>query len=135
MFEFYMLCRERKMIGLVTSVRLNEYKPSFGANMNMRQILDRMDDDDFEGFGRPKIEHGPAPRRDRIVAYKHAAGDGLYYKGCKKKLRYNSEHAVVAAKRKFEALRKIALDFYECPICKGWHLCKAGNKFKINIPM
>ena len=123
------------MIRAVSFSNVNNFRMSFGANMNTRQILAEMDNDDFEGFGRPNVKKMPNPRHEKIMAYKKAAGDSLYYKGCKRKTRYTSVEAVLAAKKKFESLRRVVLDFYECPLCNGWHLCKAGNKFKINVPM
>lgn len=47
---------------------------------------------------------------------------------CGKKMRYRDEHSANQYKRKCERERGIALDYYWCPYCKGFHL--TSTKFR-----
>ncbi len=45
---------------------------------------------------------------------------------CSGKVRYRDEKEAKHAKRKYEALRSVPLRIYECALCAGYHLTRAG---------
>lgn len=43
---------------------------------------------------------------------------------CKSKLRYDSEEQAEAAAVRAANFHMYDFDFYNCPVCKGWHTMK-----------
>ena len=111
------------------------YKQSFKANVNTRQLLENIWTDEHYNNGRPRIEKIGKDKRAHLLSQKFRIGDGLVYRACKRKNRYESENAAMRAIRYLSRKVKVPLTFYECPLCEGWHLCKVVNKYTKKIPI
>ena len=111
------------------------YNQSFKANVNTRQLIENFGSDDHYNNGRPRIERIGKDKRAHLLSQKFRIGDGLVYRTCTRKNRYDSENAAMRAIRYLSRKVKEPLTFYECPLCEGWHLCKVVNKYTKKIPI
>lgn len=112
----------------------NGYNQSFKANMNTRQILDRIDNEDYIANGRPRIQKIAIEKNAKRMAYRRVVPNKTLYSGCSSKVRYPNENAANYAKKIVEVKKGIKMAIYECPLCNGWHVCKAINKYTKKIP-